>query len=122
MASATCRSRIVRSIGMPTYSFFHRWTRDRVAMLDAPTYSRALELAVRGGLCLVDLDLKRTVLRSAFLARADLRGAELSAADLSGCYLRGADLRTADLRATRLEHAFLGGADLRKADLRGAVL
>ena len=107
---------------MPTYSLFDRWTRDRVAILDAPTYSRALEVAVREGLCLVDLDLRRAELRSAFLARADLRGAELSAADLRGCYLRGADLRTADLRGTRLEHAFLGGADLRNADLRGAVL
>ncbi len=107
---------------MPTYSLFDRWTRDRVAILDAPTFSRALEFAVREGVCLVDIDLKQAALRSAFLARADLRGAELSAADLRGCYLRGADLRSADLRGTRMEHAFLGGADLREADLRGAVL
>jgi uncharacterized protein YjbI with pentapeptide repeats len=107
---------------MPIYSFFHRWTRDLVAMVDAPTFSRALEFAVREGMCLVDLDLKRAVLRSAFLARADLRGAALTSADLCGCYLRGADLRAADLRGTRLAHAFLGRADLSKADLRGAVL
>jgi uncharacterized protein YjbI with pentapeptide repeats len=107
---------------MPRYNLVNRWTRDRVAMVDAPTYSRALEFAVREGVCLVDLDLKRAVLRSAFLVRADLRGAELTSADLCGSYLRGADLRATDLRGTRLARAFLGGADLRNADLRGAVL
>jgi hypothetical protein len=107
---------------MPIYSFFHRWTRDRVASLNAPTYSRALELAVRKGLCLVDLDLRRAVLRSAFLAGADLRGAELSGADLCGGYLRNTDLRGADLRGAQLTRAFLRGADLRQAGLRGAVL
>lgn len=107
---------------MPIYSLFHRWTRDRVAILDAPTYAGALELAVREGMDLVGVDLTRASLRRAFLSKADLRGAALHDADLCSCYLHGADLRGADLRGTRLAHAFLSGADLRRADLRGAVL
>ncbi len=109
-------------IGMPIYSILHRWTRSTVAVIEAPTYARALEWAARRGLSLIDVDLEGLVLRSAFLARADFRGAGLTGADLSGCYLRKADLRGADLRRTRLVHAFLGGSDLRQADLREAVL
>ena len=107
---------------MPIYSILHRWTRSTVAVIEAPTYARALEWAARRGLSLIDVDLEGLVLRSAFLARADLRGAGLAGADLSGCYLRKADLRGADLRRTRLVHAFLGGIDLRQADLREADL
>jgi uncharacterized protein YjbI with pentapeptide repeats len=107
---------------MPIYSILHRWTRSTVAVIEAPTYARALEWATRRGMSLIDVDLEGLVLRSAFLARADLRGAGLSGADLAGCYLRKSDLRGADLRRTRLVHAFLGGTDLRQADLREAEL
>ncbi|MGP0063512.1 MAG: pentapeptide repeat-containing protein [Isosphaeraceae bacterium] len=107
---------------MPTYSILHRWTRSTIAVIEAPTYARALEWANRRGMSLIDVDLERLVLRSVFLARADLRGAGLIDADMAGCYLRKADLRGADLRKTRLIHAFLGGADLRHSDLREAEL
>jgi uncharacterized protein YjbI with pentapeptide repeats len=103
---------------MPIYSILHRWTRSTVAVIEAPTYARALEWAARRGLSLIDVDLKGLVLRGSFLARADLRGAGMAAADLSGSHLRRADLRGADLRGARLVHAFLGGSDLRQADLR----
>jgi uncharacterized protein YjbI with pentapeptide repeats len=92
---------------MPIYSILHRWTRSTVAVIEAPTYARALEWATRRGMSLIDVDLEGLVLRSAFLARADLRGAGLSGADLAACYLRKADLRGADLRRTRLVQAFL---------------
>jgi uncharacterized protein YjbI with pentapeptide repeats len=107
---------------MPIYSFLHSSTQDVIAIVEAPTYARALELAVRRRLSLNHIDLGRARLHSAFLAQADFRGATLSAADLSGCYLRNADLRGADLRGTRLAHAFLGEADLCQADIRGAEL
>jgi uncharacterized protein YjbI with pentapeptide repeats len=107
---------------MPIYSILHRWTRSTVAVIEAPTYARALEWATRRGMSLIDVDLEGLVLRSAFLARADLRGAGLSGADLAACYLRKADLRGADLREARLVNAFLGGSDLRHADLRDAEL
>ena len=102
------------SIGMPIYSILHRWTRSTIAVIEAPTYARALEWATRRGMSLIDVDLEGLVLRSAFLARADLRGAGLGGADLAACYLRKADLRAADLREARLVHAFMGGADLRR--------
>jgi uncharacterized protein YjbI with pentapeptide repeats len=107
---------------MPIYSILHRWTRSTVAVIEAPTYARALEWAAQRGLSLVDVDLDGLVLRSAFLSRADLRGAGLAGADLSGSYLRRADLRGADLRRARLMHSFLAGTDFRGADLREAEL
>jgi hypothetical protein len=107
---------------MPIYSIIHRWTRDVAAAVEAPTFSRALELAVRRGMCLTDIDLEGAELPSAFLGRADLRGAGLAGAELAGCYFRAADLRRADLRGARLVRAFLRGADLRRANLRHADL
>src|SRR5262249_31275045 len=115
-------ARNAESLGMPIYSILHRWTRSTIAVIEAPTYARALEWAARRGLSLIDVDLEGLVLRSAFLARADLRGAGLLGTDLSGSYLRRADLRGADLRRARLVHALMGGSDLRQADLREAVL
>src|SRR4051812_15443679 len=100
---------------MPIYSILHRWTRSTVAVIEAPTYARALEWAARRSMSLIDVDLEGLVLRRSFLVRADLRGAGVSGADLAGGYLRKADLRGADLRRTRLMHAFLGEADLRQA-------
>jgi hypothetical protein len=107
---------------MATYLIRHRWTRQELAAIEAPTYARALEWAARRGMGLADVDLAGTDLRGAFLAGGDLRGAGLAGANLSGCYLRRADLRGADLRGARLAHAFLGAADLRRADLREADL
>jgi uncharacterized protein YjbI with pentapeptide repeats len=100
----------------------NRFNRRTIAVIEAPTYARALEWATRRGMSLIDVDLEGLVLRSAFLAHADLRGAGLSGADLAACYLRKADLRGADLCEARLLHTFLGGADLRQADLRDAEL
>lgn len=63
---------------------------------------------------------------------ANLRGADLCAADISGAYLKGADLRGANLHDANLGGAFmknaslgkayLGGANLRVANLSGADL
>ena len=94
-----------------------------------------------GGMSLIDVDLEGFVLRSAFLARVDLRGAGLAGADLSGCYLRKADLRGADLRrldwstlswgestcakptsATRRYRVPICGGPNCRADLRGTVM
>lgn len=107
---------------MATYMIKQRWTHRELAAVEAPTYARALEWAVRFGISLVDVDLAGRSLRGTFLADADLRGAGMLASDLSGCYLRRADLRAAELQGACLAHAFLGSADLRHADLRDADL
>ena len=54
--------------------------------------------------------------------RADLYGADLRGADLSAANLRNADLCDADLRGANLCGADLCGADLRGANLCGADL
>lgn len=107
---------------MAIYLIQHRWTRQELAAIEAPSYTRALEWAARRGMSLMDVDLAGIELCGAFLAGADLRGSGLAGADLSGCYLRRADLRGADLRQAHLAQAFLGSADLRRADLREADL
>ena len=56
------------------------------------------------------------------LRSADLRDADLSAADLRSADLRDADLSAADLRGANLRSADLSDANLRSADLRGANL
>lgn len=107
---------------MAIYLIQHRLTRRELAVIEAPSYSRALEWAARRGVSLREVDLAGIDLRGAFLAGVDLRGAGLEGADLAGCYLRRGDLRGADFRDARLAHAFLGSADLRRADLREADL
>jgi uncharacterized protein YjbI with pentapeptide repeats len=67
-------------------------------------------------------DLRETIipganLRAANLQAADLRGADLRAADLRETIIRGANLRAANLQAADLE-----GADLRAADLRETII
>ena len=59
---------------------------------------------------------------NANLSNADLRGANLRAADLSEANLSGANLRYADLSEANLSGADLSYADLRAADLSGANL
>ena len=61
--------------------------------------------------------VEHTIAPKADLREADLRAANLGGADLRGANLGGADLRVADLRAANLR-----GADLREANLRGADL
>lgn len=61
-------------------------------------------------------------LKDAYLAGANLKGADLSEASLNGAILTGADLQHADLSGTYLGTADLTGANLRKADLSGAHL
>ena len=107
---------------MPIYSILHRWTRCTIAVIEAPTYSRALEWATRRGMSLIDADLEGLMLNRSFLAHADLRGARVIGTDLSGTYLRKADLRGADLRRSQLVQAFLREIDLRQTDLREAEL
>ena len=55
-------------------------------------------------------------------ARADLRYADLSAANLGSADLSAADLRYANLSAANLGYANLSGADLRYANLSSANL
>lgn len=72
-------------------------------------------------------DLRWAELQGAFLAEAQLQGAVLCRVQLQGAsllfaQLQGADLRGAELRGAHLGHAQLQGADLSRADLRGADL
>ncbi len=61
-------------------------------------------------------------LKEAYLAGADLKGADLSETSLDGAVMTGADLQHADLSGAYLGTADLTGANLRKADLSGAHL
>ena len=56
------------------------------------------------------------------LCKADLRGANLPAANLGGADLREANLRGADLRGANLAGANLGEADLREANFSATNL
>ncbi len=105
---------------MPTYPIFHRWSARRIAMVEAETYPRALELAVAQGVRMLYADLRGVKVRGASLTEGDFRGAELSHAVLAGVNLEKADLRAARLLETDLRRAFLRTVDLRQADLRGA--
>ena len=67
-------------------------------------------------------DLRSADLSDADLSAADLRSADLSDADLSDADLRGANLRSADLSDANLRSADLSAADLRCANLRDADL
>jgi uncharacterized protein YjbI with pentapeptide repeats len=72
-------------------------------------------------------DLRRTTLRFAPLAYADLLDANLAGASLVGANLDranlgGANLHKADLTGTGMRHAVLVGANLTGADLTGASL
>ena len=66
--------------------------------------------------------LRSADLRDADLSAADLRSADLSDADLSDADLHGANLRSADLSDANLRSADLSAADLSDADLHGADL
>ncbi len=107
---------------MPTYPIFHRWSARLIAMVEAETYPRALELAVARGVRMLYADLKGVKVRGTSLTEGDFRGAELSHAEMAGVNLEKADLRAARLLETDLRQAFLSTADLRQADLRGADL
>ncbi len=72
--------------------------------------------------CLRSADLRDADLSAADLRCANLRSADLRDADLSAADLRCADLRSADLSDANLRSANLRSADLRSADLSGANL
>ena len=74
------------------------------------------------GANLIAANLSEANLRGADLRGADLSEANLSEANLSGANLRGADLSEANLRGTDLRGANLSEANLRWANLRGADL
>jgi Pentapeptide repeats (8 copies) len=107
---------------MPIYQIIHRWNAKLIALVEAETYERALELAVKQGVRMLYADLKGVELRGIPLMNGDFRGAELSHAELAGANLHKADLRAAQLIKTDLRHTILRFADLRQADLRGADL
>ena len=74
-----------------------------------------------GGMYLAKADLRGADLSGANLNRADLRGAHLFRADLGGAYLHGANLCGADLGGAHFRGADLSGAHLRGADLSGVL-
>jgi len=102
---------------MAIHTLLRRWRTGPLALVEAESEGRAVELAARAGLSLAYADLNGCEAPRCFLPGADLRGADLDGARLSGAYLRRADLRTATL-----VDADLAGASLRQADLRGASL
>ncbi|MCB9795213.1 MAG: pentapeptide repeat-containing protein [Alphaproteobacteria bacterium] len=69
-----------------------------------------------------DADLRGCSCQRVQLLDADLRGADLRGAKLRGARLRGADLRGADLRGADLQNAYLRGAQLEGAQLADADL
>jgi len=107
---------------MPIHLIRHAGTGRELAAIEAPTYARAVEWALRRGMSLMDAAMAGCDLRGAFLAGADLRYAVMVGCDLRGAYLRRASLFGADLREARLSDAILPGADLRLAGLRDADL
>lgn len=107
---------------MPIHTLSRRWRTGPLALVEAESRGRAVELAARAGVTLAYADLKGCEAPRCFLPGVDLRGADLDAARLPGAYLRRADLRTATLVGALLAGASLRQADLRRADLRDADL
>ncbi|WP_165253087.1 pentapeptide repeat-containing protein [Paludisphaera soli] len=107
---------------MAVHTLLRRWCTGPLALVEAESQGRAVELAARAGVPLAYADLKGIEAPRCFLPDADLRGADLDAAILPGAYLRRADLRTATLVDADLAGAVLRQADLRDARLRDADL
>jgi hypothetical protein len=107
---------------MPIYQISHRWRTTPIAVVEAETSLRAVEMAARRRVSLLYSDLAGADLRGAVLDGADLRAADMSHAQLAGSRLRKADLRAARLFGADLGGASLDAADLRHADLRMADL
>ena len=70
-----------------------------------------------GGVYLAKADLREADLNEAHLSRADLSGANLNRADLRGAHLVGADFGGAYLHGAHLCGADLNGAHFKGADL-----
>ncbi|WP_165068371.1 pentapeptide repeat-containing protein [Paludisphaera rhizosphaerae] len=107
---------------MAIHTLSRRWRTGPLAVVQAESLSRAVELTAGAGVPLAYADLPGIQAPRASLTGVDLRGADLTGADL-----READLKAADLRGADLRNADLRGADLRnarfpKADLRGVRL
>ena len=105
----------------------NRWTGKVIeSSKDDETLRQAVQRIVRER-DLSDANLRDADLRAANLSAANLRDADLRDADLSDANLRYADLRAAnlsdaDLRYADLRYADLSDANLRDADLRYADL
>ena len=82
----------------------------------------AEELALVKGARLAGRDLRHAIAARAFLAKADLRGANLQGAYLGDANLQGANLFKANLQGANLFGANLQGANLLRANLQGADL
>jgi hypothetical protein len=107
---------------MGVFFIDHRWSSRPIAVVEAESYQRAVELAAGRGVRLLYAKLRNQDLLGASLPAADLRGADLGKAWLDEADLRGADLRSAVICGASLRGARLRGADLREADLRGTDL
>jgi hypothetical protein len=100
----------------------NRWYGTVIFECEAENIREACEKAVTQGQSLSTADLRDANLSAADLRAADLRDANLRAADLSAADLRDANLSAADLRAADLRDANLSAADLRDANLSAADL
>ena len=67
-------------------------------------------------------DIRFDWLVAAYMAKIDLKGADLADSRWGHATLTGADLQCADLKGANLSQANLTGADLRRADLRDVKL
>jgi Pentapeptide repeats (8 copies) len=107
---------------MALYPILHRWSTTPIALVEASSFARALEVAVGRQVTLRYADLRGTVAPGVLLDGADLGGVDLSNSILPGARLRAARLRSGRLAGAFLQEADLGEADLRDADLRVADL
>ena len=107
---------------MAIHTLSRRWRTGTLAVVQAESLGRAVELAVGAGVPLTYADLPGCQAPCASLIGVDLRGADLTDADLRGADLRQADLRGADLTRADLRDADLHQARFQKADLKGAML
>ena len=119
---------------METWHIYDWQTVEIMLEIQAATFGKAVEQAVRQhlGLHLAQLkeaDLRRLDLSHALLREAELTRADLRYADLSRANLRDANLSNADLRCADLSGAYFGtrirvleDTDFRGADLTGTDL
>lgn len=107
---------------MAIHTLSRRWRTGPIAVIEAETLGRAVELAAGEGVALTYAELRGLRASGASLSLIDLRGADLEGADLRDADLRGADLRGANLLRADLRYADLRNARFERAELRGALL
>jgi len=94
------------------FSIRHRTTNSILFEVEADSFVRAVEAAVKSRANLSRANLSGANLSRANLSRANLSGANLSRANLSGANLSRANLSGANLSGANLSRVDLFGADL----------